>query len=475
MASYEKIKNTLNFAVSFNPSSAFPIDARSMFGKYTDAVAAAATAENAGSSNTQYYIGQILTVFENDVVAHYSIQADKTLKAVGAAVIGDDKTITVDGSGKIGIKNFGVRYYKYNNISHGYDLTEGWVSGLEPRVIGSDEGGFELAWYQPSDITVEGLESSISTIRTDLSSLTEKVGTDKQEVQGLITAETDRATAAEGELGKRVSANETAIRTLNADSQTEGSIDFKIAKVVDTYLTGQGAEGLDTLKELVAWATEHASSVLEMNSSITANKTAIGALETLVGTLPEAATATDVFGYIAEAVGKEQSRAEAAEGALRKSIEEVKAVTDSYDPSAFATAAQGAKADTAVQKIAAGSTNGHIMVDDKTDVVAYTLKPATTTELGGIKPDGTSIGTNGEGVASVVAVDVSKVTGLDVKLNGIKETAVTESNEYVDTNAVLKSAIVDTSNVAGDTASASSAKVVSESLLLDALTWKTEM
>ena len=51
MASYEGISNLLDFAVAFNPSTAFPLDARSMFGSYTAAQAAAATAENAGSSN----------------------------------------------------------------------------------------------------------------------------------------------------------------------------------------------------------------------------------------------------------------------------------------------------------------------------------------------------------------------------------------------------------------------------------------
>ena len=32
MASYEGITNLLDFAVAFNPSTAFPLDARSMFG-----------------------------------------------------------------------------------------------------------------------------------------------------------------------------------------------------------------------------------------------------------------------------------------------------------------------------------------------------------------------------------------------------------------------------------------------------------
>ena len=113
MASYEAVKNTLNYSVALNPTSAFPLDARSMFGTKAAADAAALTAENAGSTNTVYYIGQILTVYGNGVVSHYSIQEDKTLKEVGAAVMGDDQAIVVGDDGKISMKGFGTEYYKY--------------------------------------------------------------------------------------------------------------------------------------------------------------------------------------------------------------------------------------------------------------------------------------------------------------------------------------------------------------------------
>ena len=109
--SYNKdLISTMNFAVSFKPQSAFPLDSRSMFGTYNEAYVAAQSAENAGSTNTIYYIGQILTVFENGIVSHYSIQADKTLKAIGASVIGDEKTITVGEDGVLSLKNFGVKH-----------------------------------------------------------------------------------------------------------------------------------------------------------------------------------------------------------------------------------------------------------------------------------------------------------------------------------------------------------------------------
>lgn len=73
----------LNFSVAFNPTSAFPLDARCYFESLTAAEAAAAKAEGAGSTNTVYYIGQKLLVVENETATWYTIQPDKTLLADG--------------------------------------------------------------------------------------------------------------------------------------------------------------------------------------------------------------------------------------------------------------------------------------------------------------------------------------------------------------------------------------------------------
>lgn len=83
MADYGK----LNFSVAFDPTSAFPLDARSYFTSLTDAEAAAQTAEEAGSKNTVYYYGQKILVYENGVASWYKITPSKTLEpeAVGSS------------------------------------------------------------------------------------------------------------------------------------------------------------------------------------------------------------------------------------------------------------------------------------------------------------------------------------------------------------------------------------------------------
>ena len=52
----------LNFAVSFNPQTAFPLDARYYFSSLEDAQAAAASAVEVGSSDGTYFYGENVCV-----------------------------------------------------------------------------------------------------------------------------------------------------------------------------------------------------------------------------------------------------------------------------------------------------------------------------------------------------------------------------------------------------------------------------
>lgn len=86
----------LNFAVGFNRTSAFPLDANSYFESYTDAVAAAAGAAVVGSSDSAYYIGQLIIVNESGRFGLYQIGADKTLVKFGQASSADDLKSQLD-------------------------------------------------------------------------------------------------------------------------------------------------------------------------------------------------------------------------------------------------------------------------------------------------------------------------------------------------------------------------------------------
>ena len=514
MASYENITNTLNFAVAFHPTTAFPLDDRTMFGSLSAAQAAAASAENAGSSNTIYYIGQMLTVFENDVVKHYSIQADKTLKELGSTVAGDNKCIVLNNN-VFSLKDFGVQYYAYheadNILPSGeytypdtmpagtenayvqvagvwykysgsawavfdgtphstsyYELTTGWKAGLEPKVVSADSD-YAIAWYEPSTTTVEGLQSIVGNLQTETDALTDRLNTIEPDVTQLKT-DVDAVESDVAEIDSRVSATEAAITTLNGAATVEGSVKKQVNDAI-AAVVANAPEDLDTLKEISDWISNHADDAAGMNSDIQANATAIAALETLVGDLPEDALATDVIGYIAEAIEEANAALESRIDALETKTANLGSAANA-DVEDFATAAQGAKADTAVQSVTAGATNGHITVDGA-DVKVYEAPIANTSTAGVVKPDGTSITATDDGTLSVQAVAASKVTGLTDQIATAKSEATEDAKQYTDENAVLTSDI-SVAAPSGDTP-ASDAKVVSEKLFIDSMTWKTTM
>lgn len=85
MANYtENFNSKLDWAMPFQRTGAFPIDRTELFDSYADAVKYAAGNPDdpdkrglCGSS----YVGQQITVYENDKVEHYTIAPDRTLLA----------------------------------------------------------------------------------------------------------------------------------------------------------------------------------------------------------------------------------------------------------------------------------------------------------------------------------------------------------------------------------------------------------
>ena len=153
----------LNFSVSFNPTSAFPLDARSYFESYDAAVAAAATADVAGSSTTTYYYGETIAVVENDIATLYTIQPDKTLSEVGAKVEINENVFAKDADGKLNL-------YGFADAVAGAQLLKG-ADG-------------KLSWVKPDNTTIEGIQTIVAGLESDVESLTTTIG-DKVEGTGL--------------------------------------------------------------------------------------------------------------------------------------------------------------------------------------------------------------------------------------------------------------------------------------------------
>lgn len=140
----------LNFAVSFNPQTAFPLDARYYFSTLADAENAAKAAVEVGSSDGVYFYGENLCVVTETAAALYIIQPDKTLKEVGAVVLGDDKSIEIV-DGKVALKGFGSA-----------------TAGQQPRI---NAAGTAIEWYSPDTSTVSGLQETVAGHTKDIAGL----------------------------------------------------------------------------------------------------------------------------------------------------------------------------------------------------------------------------------------------------------------------------------------------------------------
>lgn len=57
-----------------------------------------------------------------------------------------------------------------------YELVNGWIAGLAPKVVSVEGGTFAIAWYEPSTTTVEGIADLVSTLQTEVQSLTVRQG-----------------------------------------------------------------------------------------------------------------------------------------------------------------------------------------------------------------------------------------------------------------------------------------------------------
>lgn len=77
----------LNFAVGFNRTSAFPLDANSYFESYAEALAAVRGAAEVGSSDSAYYLGQLIIVNDKTEAADKGIALYQITGVVGNATL----------------------------------------------------------------------------------------------------------------------------------------------------------------------------------------------------------------------------------------------------------------------------------------------------------------------------------------------------------------------------------------------------
>ena len=178
---------------------------------------------------------------------------------------------------------------------------------------------------------VSGLQTAVQGIQADYLK-----AEDKEELAGQIAAvdakadanadaiaaiEKDFLKAADKEeLEGKIKANADAIDVLNGEG--EGSVKKAIDEAINKFATDvTNDEVVNSYKELIDWAAEHGADAAEMAAGIAANKTAVEALASLVGELPEGETSEDLVAFIQKLVNAEVAAREAKDAEIEGAIE----------------------------------------------------------------------------------------------------------------------------------------------------------
>lgn len=249
-------------------------------------------------------------------------------------------------------------------------------------------------------------------------------------------------------LSARVTANENAITTLNGEG--EGSVKKAIDDAFNDFSTKVSDDSVvNTYKELIDYAAAHKGEAATMAGDIAKNKTAISNFSTLVGTLPEGTSAKTVVEYIDTKVGavdftkaiatakQEAIDAAAADATTKAGTAETNAKTyaDGLAKN-YATAAQGAKADTALQKadIIPGTANGTISVGGE-DVAVKGLAGAAYKEASAFEAAGTVKALED----GQVATNKTDIAGLKTRVDSLEGVNFEEISE-AEINALFPTA-----------------------------------
>ena len=236
-------------AVSIKRGNPLPLDSNSVFKSYAELETYAA--------GVLAYPGQIVAVVNTDSTGIYYLDQNLAIQEVGKIPTGDEKSISII-DGKVQIKNFGDHYFKYvaadpvlpdiyatsttlpadaadgtfakvgttetfvyyKKVSGVWGTTEetpkassyvkttGFIDGLQPKVVLKEGSAneYELAWYEPSTETIEGVSSKVAAVDAKVNTVADVAASNKEQIDGvkndLFGEGGTKADPKEGSLGK---------------------------------------------------------------------------------------------------------------------------------------------------------------------------------------------------------------------------------------------------------------------------------
>lgn len=215
-------------AVSIKRGNPLPLDSNSVFDSYA--------ALETYAAGVLAYPGQIVAVVNTDSTGIYYLDQNLAIQEVGKIPTGDEKSISII-DGKVQIKNFGDHYFKYvaadpvlSDIyatsttlpadaadgtfakvgtaetfvyykkvggvwgtteetpkASSYVKTTGFIDGLQPKVVLKEGSAneYELAWYEPSTETIEGVSSKVAAVDSKVNTVADVAASNKEQIDGV--------------------------------------------------------------------------------------------------------------------------------------------------------------------------------------------------------------------------------------------------------------------------------------------------
>lgn len=215
-------------AVSIKRGNPLPLDSNSVFDSYA--------ALETYAAGVLAYPGQIVAVVNTDSTGIYYLDQNLAIQEVGKIPTGDEKSISII-DGKVQIKNFGDHYFKYvaadpvlpdiyatsttlpadaadgtfakvgtaetfvyykkvggvwgtteeTPKASSYVKTTGFIDGLQPKVVlkAGSANEYELAWYEPSTETIEGVSSKVAAVDSKVNTVANVAASNKEQIDGV--------------------------------------------------------------------------------------------------------------------------------------------------------------------------------------------------------------------------------------------------------------------------------------------------
>lgn len=238
----DKLQNgaVWNTGVTFERTNPVPIEKYSIFETL-------AKAQEYAFENPVAYPGQTLAVVtDTNEVTLYIVQAnaasaEQSLVEVGSATLGDGVSVELDETTKvIKLKDFGKFYYREIvntetneegkvNTTITYEKVTGFKSGLQPRVRVTEQGELELAWYEPSSLTVEGLSDRITSLTETVGTI-EDVATTAKETADQNAIDIDELQGTVSNHGTRLESAEADITDIKSTRYTKDEVNQLISE-----------------------------------------------------------------------------------------------------------------------------------------------------------------------------------------------------------------------------------------------------